>query len=429
MTRALCALFVLVLAVPLQAKNGAFRETRHGDRTVGPQRRTDHPRGSCVQCHEGHGGHNGANASLFAANDNELCLGCHNAKSALWARSTHGQIATVESATMRCGQCHDPHGVRDAKGVTPALVRARTPELCVGCHDGSRASDIRGELTRTFVHGALARGEHRAREEDDPQQYAAAPANRRHVDCGDCHNVHESTNGAPASAGVSRVEVDPSSSANALRFTWRGADERGAAMEYEVCFKCHSSWTKQPARQADLAALTIPGNPSFHPIQARGKNRNIAAASFVAGFSDTSRIACTDCHGSDESRARGLHGSRYEQLLRKPYVAAASLQSEERDNLCFHCHDYGVYADEAAPFPRRAASRFNEPGGAGHVFHVARQRIPCSGCHDPHGSTRFPALIVRGVPRGILNYTQTATGGTCQTTCHVSRAYSVNYAR
>jgi hypothetical protein len=101
-----------------------------------------------------------------------------------------------------------------------------------------------------------------------------------------------------------------------------------------------------------------------------------------------------------------------------------------QDELCFSCHSFDVYANPGAPDLVRADSRFNKPGaGQGHAEHVGERSVPCYACHVTHGSPTRGHLIVTGRAPGILAFTETPTGGTCQATCHEAKTYTVNYAR
>jgi len=437
--RAVIATVCLLTSALCLAKNGAYRSTGHGDPTRGPQRRMDQPAGSCMQCHDDSTGNRTPSTNafgLFAPNDDNLCLTCHALPgeagifpgNASWRQSGHALAQTKTG--NRCDDCHNPHGVQDAKGVVPALLEDREPALCVKCHDGSRAADIRGQLTRSYWHGMQARGSHDPREGSDPAKYAAIPAQNRHVECSDCHNSHRAIkerleSDAPAAssllAGVSRIEVSNNAAGMAPRYTYRSADDPSPANEYEICFKCHSGWTRQPAGQIDLALVTNPNNPSFHPIQAAGKNPRIDPNAFAPGYAADSIITCTACHGSDEATVAGLHGSSYRYLLKKPSGTTG------KDDLCFSCHAYDVYGSPAATADLQRASRFN--GGTGHAFHVGSQNLPCSSCHETHGSTRSPFLMARNRFPGITTYTQTPTGGTCTSSCHAAQTYTAAYPR
>src|SRR5206468_8803452 len=110
--------------------------------------------------------------------------------------------------------------------------------------------------------------------------------------CSDCHNAHDigASSALPSPpqasnrlAGVSRVEVANGGAGVAPVYRFRRADEPGAN-EYEICFKCHSSFTTQPPGQSNLALLTNPANASYHPIQAPGKNPRIDPRSFAIGY-------------------------------------------------------------------------------------------------------------------------------------------------
>jgi hypothetical protein len=88
-----------------------------------------------------------------------------------------------------------------------------------------------------------------------------------------------------------------------------------------------------------------------------------------------------------------------------------------------------VYANPAADQITLGASRFNTPSTAGHAFHAGQQKIPCWSCHETHGSTRFASLIANGRDHEILSFTQMPNGGTCTSSCHASKTYTVNYGR
>ncbi|HVR39083.1 MAG TPA: cytochrome c3 family protein [Thermoanaerobaculia bacterium] len=402
MKRVTISFCLLLSALSLSAKNHAYRATAHGRNA---QRRADSPRGSCIQCHDYRAPSLLSPAEtkgLFTANDNELCFTCHAAASddgvfpgnAIWLRSAH---ATSANGANECVDCHDPHGVKDRGGVIPSLLSARTPDLCLGCHDGSRGADIRGELMKTYRHGMNAHG-------------------GRRVDCTDCHNTHQAIKDpAPPSppeasyrlASVSRVEVVNGGAGVVPSYRWHPANDPAIAInEFEICFKCHSSASKQkqPVGQPDLALLTNPANASFHPIQSEGKNPNIDPAAFANGFDARGRVSCTSCHES--------HASDHEFLARKP-----------GNELCFECHALDVYGNNASDALTRRASRFDT-----HADHTARG-VACNACHDAHGSIRHEALIRIAGFDGITTFTQTPTGGTCTSGCHAPRTYSVNYAR
>ena len=93
------------------------------------------------------------------------------------------------------------------------------------------------------------------------------------------------------------------------------------------------------------------------------------------------------------------------------------------------CHAYDVYANPSAPDMIRGYSRFNTPGAAkGHAEHVGGSQVPCYACHATHGVANQKHLLVTGRSPGIIVFTETASGGTCQPTCHDAKSYTANYA-
>ncbi|MFI5370988.1 MAG: cytochrome c3 family protein [Candidatus Eisenbacteria bacterium] len=421
--------------------------------------------GLCDKCHTAHGNDQPVlypNA-LQGPNDNTMCVSCHNtawaggsfATEPLYRGTGHGSSMMMiwpgpdppmriePDAPTKCLNCHDPHGWIDLTGTIPHLAIAREEKLCLACHDGSPASsNIATELAKPFRHPVTDySGRHSGPTESDPSAFGITPINARHAECEDCHNPHVGRrDGTPplgddaslTTLGSSRVLVlnGPAGSAPAFTFV-PGSDTLTVPVaEYQLCFKCHSSWTTQPAGQTDLARAMNSNNPSYHPTEAPGANPLIDPLSFSAGWNPTSITRCGDCHGSDFAATRGPHGSVYAGLLKASYPASSATRITTSDELCFSCHSYDVYANPIAPAPMLAASRFNPPGvPQGHATHVGTNQVPCYACHVTHGSSTQPFLMATGRNPGLLGYTKTVNGGTCTPTCHGPESYTVNYAR
>jgi len=267
---------------------------------------------------------------------------------------------------------------------------------------------------------------------------------RRHAACVDCHNPHVGTAdpGGPPPApelsrsmlGVSRLLVQNFGAGTTPQFTFLPASDTLTTprAEYQVCFKCHSTWTTPPTGQADLPVELNPANASFHPVEAAGKIPIIQPGAFTSAWNAASMTGCDDCHGSSlEGAPRGPHGSNNRGILKAPYAASSMPRTMDSGELCFSCHTYDVYGNPQSPESVRAASRFNAPAtAAGHAEHVGTNQVPCYACHVTHGAANQPHLIVTGRLNGLTAYSETPTGGTCQTACHPQgQSYTTNYAR
>lgn len=462
------ALAVLsILPVIVIAAGGVYSLTKHGNPTTGVRRDASLRRGDCAQCHVSRSGQGYA---LFAPNANGLCYtsGCHNLSGALaiyqgpslYDASSHarntvwpGRDASVDAAAPparpsgdsgKCVNCHDPHGYnRDGTGLIPSLVFSRDEKLCVVCHHGSPASDVKSQFNKTFKHPISISGIHSVAE-NSSASFGAAPTNNRHSECVDCHNVHvakrEATprSNSPPDApntlrGVSRIAVINGGPGSAPTYTYLGAsDATTPVAEYQVCFKCHSSWTTRPAGQSDLALFFNSNNPSYHPVEAQGKNTNINVNSFINNWTAAKLMYCGDCHGNDDLNpaVRGPHGSQYRYLLTNNYVASSSSRRMAANEICFNCHRYDTYANDNATAAVKGYSRFNPPTSSqGHTYHVGSRLTSCYACHESHGSASKPHLMATGRIPGLNNYTETTSGGTCSSNCHGSQTYRINYPR
>ena len=445
-----------------QCHNKAYESTRHGDATDGVYRVSNEPEGDCIHCHDEHASRDGSSTPggpydylLFRENDRNLCYTnngagpCHASAGAneiyqgsdIYDDSAH---ATETSDNGKCLNCHTPHGLEDGSGLIPSLASAREEDLCESCHYGSPASDVENDITKSYSHPAHDHsGRHDQSEDGDEDNFGAS---NRHAECVDCHNPHYAkadglTPLAPDASdrikGVSGVSVINGAAGTQPAYTYISPDE-DMDYEYQLCFKCHSSWTTQLGGQPDMAEQFNPNNSSYHPVEAQGNNANIDPDAFVNGWSPTDIMYCTDCHSSDNSPVNGPHGSQYNYILKKDYAASTSSRTMSSDELCFDCHNYDTYANNSTSQAVKGYSRWNTGGGggggggSGHTRHVDRPtggKDTCYNCHGSHASIDKPHLIVTGRSPGLVDYTELLDGGTCYPTCHESRTYSVNYSR
>lgn len=294
-----------------------------------------------------------------------------------------------------CATCHKGHGVKSS----PMLRLDRT-ELCFSCHGGFRGNmpeelkaktDIYSVFQKRYRHPVFETSQYHKPLEELPERDPSAP---RHVACQDCHRVHDSTPERPWKKikGYSATKTKK-----------READE-----EYEVCYLCHADSLNRPPDRKDISDLMDSLNPSYHPVEARGKNGRVP--SLIPPLNSNSKILCTDCHGnSDPSGPKGPHGSDYEFILKARYERHEGPESYEAYELCYSCHErQSILGNQS--FQR-------------HKEHVVYQHIPCSACHDSHGSRlnqhliNFDPQFVSPVP--IPSYVASPSGRPmCFLKCH-----------
>jgi predicted CXXCH cytochrome family protein len=327
---------------------------------------------------------------------------------------------SYDPATASCAGCHRAH---TSFGL---VLRRAWPEedLCFDCHTaGGSGTDVQGAFlnyvntqTGLFKHDVAATAGIHHPGEGSGTDFGGS---NRHVECEDCHEPHEATRGpAPAPmvqremhfrSGVDPAWVGPGSPTS---FLWLPQAQR----EYQVCFKCHSSFTALPdylpdgwdgtgyvadglpkltssdpeqiVDSRDLAGEFNPYHASFHPVVTLGRNQSIPASSFVNGWSQSSMTYCSDCHTNANAATEGSgpHGSPRLHLLdgganySTVYNSGSRVDSQE---ICFKCHDYDVYVTGLDP-----ATNFPE-----HERHLNNNRgTTCYTCHDSHGSEQLHLL-------------------------------------
>lgn len=235
----------------------------------------------------------------------------------------------------------------------------------------------------------------------------------RHAVCVDCHNPHNVS-------AANTIAVIKSRKIGDLSVV--------ISNEYELCYKCHGDSANLPGRSTNKRVEFSKNNPSFHPVEAEGKNA--AVVSLIKPYKekkinlgDVSTISCSDCHGSDNSSdPKGPHGSNYEYILVDNY----SIKDNQPENsfnyaLCYRCHSRtSILGDESFKYH---SLHINGRTGS----NVTASGTSCYTCHSSHGSTenkyliRFNKDVVFPNSRGLLKYVEKGVStfrGECYLTCH-----------
>ena len=420
----------------------------------------------CTSCHDPHNDARdpnplGRRKFLVKSNaSSELCQTCHrkrywNSVPTEHATSTRtwnglGQdpfhTGYTNVSQNACESCHRAHAAPGAarllKGQNPNNAAQKGEEwACAPCHNGNVAgSNIMADFQKAYVHPTLAVTPSVHDPTEAPTNGAftlpeTTPAAPRHSECADCHNPH---------AARSAAAVAPSAS-GAVRYvsgvTVTGAWTTEVTNEYEVCLKCHGASANKPQPtgspygpytnrvivQHDTRLEFQTSNPSFHPVF--GPRNSSDVPSLTGGWTASSVMYCTTCHGSDTgwdvggAGPRGPHGSSWKRLLvRRLELTDGATESAATHALCYACHSRTSILSDAS---------FGE-----HQKHVVGEQASCMTCHDPHGvsgaqgnATNNSHLInfnrAEVSPlNGRLEYQDTGTfHGSCWLVCH-NKAHS-----
>ncbi len=379
----------------------------------------------CTSCHDPHVDLYGQ--FLVATNQNsDLCLYCHQKND--WVNSSHkNSIATwngsgndpwfhtpyANVAENGCENCHNPHNSESHDRLLNSLTEENN---CLDCHNGNvAAKNIQTIITtKPYIHDVYNyAGIH------DPEENI--PVQNRHVECEDCHNPHSS-----------KLSAATAPNANGFIAGTSGLNTNGTAVEtiqyqYELCYKCHADSPDKPGsptirliEQSNTRLEYDPANPSYHPIEAVGKNPNVQ--SMISPYTASSIIYCTNCHASDGTGApAGPHGSIYPQILKYQYVTADyTTESYENYRLCYECHDRNKIINSSGSFARRV-----------HWRHIVAEDTPCNVCHDPHGISslqgnatnnthliNFDVSVVLPSGTRLEFIDQGSSRGSCYLVCH-----------
>lgn len=304
--------------------------------------------------------------------------------------------------TSACATCHITHKSRSKKMIKESTEAA----TCLTCHNGTGS---RYDTNSQFSEN-----------DSSSHPVVGTPlAASGELQCSSCHNPH-ATNGTRATPPQVNGSLAQKSGVNVKYNDTPFTDpisisvKENIEKEEQLCFSCHSSNSNQPIK---TEATSI--SKEFHPANAsahRSDSSSIVGGigGYVNGWSATTAVKCTDCHGSANSENHeGVHGSEYENVLKKEFTIQTV--GTDQNVLCFECHDQATYGGNTnkdsskndigiTRFKKKPESTkagetnqginlhnyWNERSNRGHLG------VACAQCHSavPHSSEKYPALLV-----------------------------------
>lgn len=367
----------------------------------------------CGTCHSAHAGE--AEKLMSESKEKLVCYICHDdsglscydvkkefgAVDAVGANTSHHPVPEDE---QKCVYCHDPHA--ECGAANPMLLKVTDGNgnvyksgnnVCWACH-GTQA-----------VHGSTVAAVVGVPDIDDKEKYYTtaigldggivgvhvyqnnpllAPPTYAGINCNSCHVPHGSSNPKLFLTKVNGTTVYGNSDAFCLSChtdaASAGTNFLGKTVWEDTTFSAHS--------RTDSGSLWPGGG--------YGVDRSASAAD---------RGKCINCHN--------VHGTPYGAGLVERFTVPAYNDTDALTNyaICFRCHgptgvSKGVTTKNMTPYYQQTYSGTGTFGGTqGHFVKTANKftdadgnylevgwKIPCTDCHNTHGSVGENRFLLKG---------------------------------
>lgn len=300
-------------------------------------------------------------------------------------------------APFEAGDCNICHQSADPK--QPGPVVKQGPALCLECHE-----EFAGVMKREHTH-APARSDCTNCHNPHNAKYRKLMLNETRVQCTTCHdNIKKIMDKAtvPHNALTTGAQCtnchNPHASSVAKLLK---------QLPFDLCVSCHNVNTMADAKGKKLQNIKtwLENNKQWHgPVAAKD---------------------CSACHEP--------HGGNHFRLLKADYPQEFYAPYDPRTyELCFSCHQEAAFSSAQTS----TLTSFRNGSTNLHFVHLQQsgRGRTCRACHEVHASKQ-ENHIREGVPYGSggwmlkLHFKKTATGGSCEKTCHQERTYSNRAAR
>lgn len=310
---------------------------------------------SCLSCHQAHAA---TQDHLLAVAGSEVCFVCHDP-----AEVNEGHELPVSRS--RCTSCHQPHGSE-----TPAMLvgsEVHPPFAdgsCEGCHRRPRGTKL-----RLIIEGArLCFACHSDLEAEFGQGSVHTPV--RDGRCVECHQPHMAAEKSLLRTAGSELCFTCHRDVEALV---KGEGAHAAAAE--DCATCHD-----PHRSDEISQLTAPV-PDLC-LMCHDPDQRLSGVHLGADLSTVRCIECHDPHGSPSEMllATGSVHAPYADTCASCHLGSVSEVIEGGgSSLCYACHADLEHEIQNASVP-----------------HAALEVTECTDCHSPHASRQPRLLRARG---------------------------------
>ena len=300
-------------------------------------------------------------------------------------------------APFEAGDCKICHQSADPK--QPGPVVKKGPVLCLECHE-----EFAAVLKRPHTH-APARGDCTSCHNPHNANYRKLLLQEPRAMCTNCH---DKIGKIVASATVPHKAVTSGAQCTNCHNPHGSTVEKLLVqLPFDLCMSCHNADTMTDAKGKKLQNLKVwlDSNKNWHgPVAAK----------------DCS--ACHEPHGGDHFR---LLKADYPQEFYAPY-------DPRTYELCFSCHQEAAFSTAQTS----TLTSFRNGSKNLHFLHLQQsgRGRTCRACHEVH-SSKQDNHIREGVPYGSggwmlkLHFKKTATGGSCEKTCHSEKTYVNKLAR
>ncbi len=349
----------------------------HDDKTAAAEGELEAPHAavmdSCLSCHNAHAS---AEENLLTAAPTELCITCHDIDD---LGTAHGGQITLRTD---CTSCHSPHGSGNPSMLVAANQHAPFADgSCDACHREPFAGRIRLRARGTKVCTAC-HGEMTDDAGDNGSVHTALVGDRTRAGCLSCHDPHMSPN--PTLLKDKGASLCGTCHGAVLAAATADTGHPPAAEDCSTCHAPHASPNRSLLTETtpDLCVMC-------HDVD----DPDLASAHLGAPMGSLDCLGCHTPHGAatEHLLAANIHVVVLDGCDTCHEGSHEAIIEDGESSLCLACHgDVGEAAAEAI-----------HP-------HPAMEMVRCADCHNPHASPQEKLITA-------------PAGGEC-TTCHEDQA-------